>query len=249
MADTTRRTPPSLADLTTRFLAQQPATNTVAATEFEPHEVLGGFQASAQQTWADAVAALKLCGVEPEKLALPPEWSAFVSRDRSPVAMPCAAGFVPQSARELLALFAIASTPRQAGQVAGFAGLRGWLRSAARSKSPTLLLVAAGVAAGLGDRAEAEVLLAVAEPLCNGAWRAAWLNQQAAVEWMLGGEAAEWPADSGPVAEFNRGVSALAAGRPADAISSLQAAADGLPAGSGWPHLANLYLTVARAGH
>ncbi|MFO0849118.1 MAG: hypothetical protein U0871_11280 [Gemmataceae bacterium] len=249
MASITRRTPPSLADLTTRYLAQQPTAEAVAATEFEPHEVLGAFQASAQQTWADAVAALKLCGVEPEKLALPPEWAAFAGRDRSPVALPCAAGFVPQSARELSALFAIPSTPRPAGQVAGFAGLRGWLRAAVRSKSPTLLLVAAGVAAGLGDRAEAEVLLAAAEPLCGGAWRAAWLNQQAAVEWALGGETEAWPADAGPVAEFNRGVSALAAGRPADAISSLQAAAAGLPAGSGWPHLANLYLTAARAGY
>jgi hypothetical protein len=147
----------------------------------------------------------------------------------------------------LAAVFQLVGGRKPAGQVAGFGGLRGWLRTAARSKSPTTLLVAAGVAASLGDRAEAEAALTAADPLCDGPWRAAWQNQRAAVSWLFG-ETGDWPA-TGPAADFNRGLAALAAGKPADAARHLQTVADQLAAGTGWPHLAGLYLTVARAGH
>jgi hypothetical protein len=243
---------PSLDALMTRFLAAR-ATGTAEASdtgEVVPHEVAGGFRPSANLTWEEALTVFRLFGVEAEQLPCPADWAAFAALESHAVAVPLAAGLFPQRVRQVPTL--TGEHPAEPTvTVAGFAGLRGWLLKALRSQSATTLLVAAGVAAGLGDWAEADAALQRAEPLCTGAWRAAWLNQRAALEWLRGRrvEAVDaWAqVDAETVVAFNRGMADLFAGQPTGASAALERAASHLPESSGWCHLAKLYQSLTRA--
>lgn len=237
---------PTLAELTARFLATKAGADSPRDGEVEPHEVTGGFRASARQTWDDAVAVFRLFGVEAETVPCPPEWASFAGLDGRHVAVPLAAGLFPQQVQDIPALLGSedlsALRPASpAGPVPGFSALRGWVRQAVRSRSATTLLIASGVAAGLGDWTDAEAALTAAEPLCPGPWRAIWENQRAAILWLKGrlDEATAW-SSAGPVAGFNRSVAGLFEGGRADF------AAVELPDSSGWSHLAKLYHSVSR---
>lgn len=236
---------PSLNELMTRFLAARAASGGSAtdAGDVEPHEVPGGFRATPATTWAEATAVFRLFGLEPEPLVLPPEWAAFAALESPTAAVPLAAGFFPQRVRKVPA-GNLSARPADA-PVEGFTTLRNWVRKALVSKSPTTLLVASGVAAGLGDWADADAALKAAEPLCVGEWRAVWENQKASLEWLRGTDQSPLTGDAPPT-RFNRGLRALVSGRPTEAASELTAA-KGLPAASGWVHLANLYLALAHA--
>jgi hypothetical protein len=242
---------PSLDELMARFLAARAAGSSGDAPDLgdvEPHEVTGGFRATAASTWEEARAVFGLFGVESEKLAPPPDWATFAALATPTAAVPLAAGLFPQRVRTIPALSSPAATPDQAP---GFTGLRAWVRKALESRSPTTLLVAAGVAAGLGDWSDAEAALAASQPLCEGRWRAAWVNQRAAVQWLRGRTAeaaatwATFDADA-PVA-FNRGMAELFGRQPGRGRQPLRDAAGRLPDGSGWSHLAKLYLSLAEA--
>lgn len=239
-----RTLPPSLRDLTARYLAEQAyRADDVVDSEVEPHEVLGGFRPTAAQTWADAVAPLAALRLNTDGLTRPPEWAAFAQAGGPAVAVPFAAGLFPQRVSDASALFA-GTRPAAAARSAGFDALRQWVAASVGSGSAARLLVAAGVAASLGDPLTADAMLKAAEPLCDGPHRAAWENQRAAVSF-LAGTAATWP--DGVAGDFNRGLTALFGGQPAAAAAPLRRAADALPAGSGWATLANLYATLAAA--
>jgi hypothetical protein len=244
---------PSLKDLTARFLAAKAAHATgdpEDGGEVTPHEVAGGFRTPTKLTWDEALAVFRLFGVEPEKLATPPEWAAFVNLEAATLGVPLAAGLYPQRFRQLPGQLADGARPHTLSAPEtqpGFPALRGWIRKAMGSRSATTLLVASGVAAVLGDHQEADAVLSSAEAHCSGPWRAAWENQKAAVLWLTGrhDEAARaWASQSDrPAIEFNRGLAALFGSKPAAA--PFQAAAAGLPESSGWSHLAKLYGAIA----
>lgn len=250
MTQPTTHRQPSLDELMTRFLAARKAGTAGDAPEsgdVEPHEVTGGFRpiAASASTWEEANAVFQLFGVEPEKLAAPPEWATFIALALPVAAVPLAAGLFPQRVRTIPALAGTVSSP---DSVPGLGGLRGWVRQALESRSPTMLLAAAGVAAGMGDWDDAEAALSAAEPLCEGRWRAVWVNQRAAVQWLRGNTAEAmktWRDDD--VAAINRGMAELFARKPGHGVASLQDAASQLPSDSGWSHLANLYLALAKA--
>src|SRR5207302_1869462 len=103
-------------------------------------------------------------GVEPEKIAVPPEWAAVVNLETQGAGVPLAAGLFPQRFRQMPG--ALITGPLAAASVAaqpGFHALRGWVKKALKSRSATTLLVAAGVAAVLGDHTDADAALATAE--------------------------------------------------------------------------------------
>lgn len=243
--------PPSLDELMARFLAARKggaAGDALESGEVEPHEAAAGFRPTAASTWEEAQVVFRLFGVAPEKLAAPPEWATFADLALPVAAVPLAAGLFPQRVRTIPALAGPAAAPES---VPGLAGLRGWVRKALASHSPTMLLVAAGVAAGLGDWDDAEAALTAAEPLCEGRWRAVWANQRAAVRWLRGetAEAAKtWSTAAGDdPAAINLGMAELFARKPGHGSRALQDAAARLPDDSGWSHLANLYLRLAKA--
>jgi hypothetical protein len=243
---------PSLDALMTRFLAARAGGPAPASDSGEvvPHEVAGGFRPTANLTWEEALAVFRLFDVEAENLTCPADWAAFAALESRAVAVPLAAGLFPQRVRQVPALTDEPAT-EPTTTVAGFAGLRGWLLKALRSQSATTLLVAAGVAAGLGDWAEADEALQRAEPLCTGPWRAVWLNQRAAHDWLRGRRAeavAAWAQlDADKVIAFNHGMANLFAGRPVEAETALKQAAKVLPDSSGWCHLAKLYRSLTHA--
>lgn len=241
---------PSLDALMARFLATGTAGDAPESGDVEPHEVTGGFRpvAASTSTWAEAGAVFRLFGVEPEKLAAPPEWATFIAQALPVAAVPLAAGLFPQRVRTIPAMAGPVASPES---VPGLGGLRGWVHKALESRSPTMLVTAAGVAAGLGDWDDADAALAAAEPLCTGQWRAVWVNQRAAVQWLRGetAEAAKtWSSagSDGPAA-INLGMAELFARKPGHGSRALQVAASRLPDDSGWSHLANLYLSLAKA--
>ena len=230
------RTAPTLAELTARFLAQPP----VAAEpdgEVTPHEVAGGFRAAAPELWCEAFVAL---GVVPT--AAPGEWAALAGADLALGAVPCAAGLFPQRVRSLADVTELAC--RRVKPVAGFPGLKAWANRATAGTDANACLVAAGLLAGLGDDSAARAALSAAHAMIGDA--AAYWNQLGACEWLAGDDEAAraaWTrAGDHPAARFNLGLASLVAG---DAQTHLQSVADRFPAGSGWGHLARLYLALA----
>lgn len=254
MTPPTNTRQPSLSDLMNRFLAAKGAAADTADDdrEVEPYEVAGGFRTPTKTTWDEALAAFKLFGVEPEKVAVPAEWAAFAGMDHRVAVSPLAAGLFPQRVRSIPQTAPDAAA-WESEQVSGLSGLRGWVRKALRSQSATQLLLAAGVAAALGDHDDADAAMTAAKPLCEaGAWQSVWVNQEAAVLAMRGKleEASKLlnlldPTE--PVVALNRGLTELALGNSAAAEKHLAAAAQVLPEISGWNHLCHLFLTMAKA--
>jgi hypothetical protein len=237
---------PSLDELMSRFLAA-PGADAGACGEVEPHEATSGFRPTAAATWEEARAVFRFCGVEPEKVAAPPEWATFTTLALPVAAVPLAAGLFPQRVRTIPTLAGPATAPES---VPGLGGLRGWVRQTLASRSPTMLLLASGIAAGLGDWDDADAALTAAESLCEGRWRAVWENQWAAIQWLRGEtvEAAKtWKAGGHNPVAINLGMAELFARKPGHGSQALQDAASRLPDDSGWSHLAKLYFSLAKA--
>lgn len=240
---------PSLSELMTRFLAQprtESPTNTTLG-EVVPHEVLGSFRSTASSTWTDAFLAFRVHGVTPERVETPPEWNELMAAENRVVALPLMAGVIPQWVRDLSRLMNIEQPATTWPQMTGFAQLRGWVRSALRSRSATLLLLASGVAARLGDWDDAFEALRLAEPLCSGAWADVLADQKAALTWLHNPTENLRFTSQSVVAGFNLGLQALTAGDTTLAQSSFRSAIDELPEASGWTHLAALYLSLAES--
>ena len=240
---------PSLQELMTRFIARKGSTaDADVGSEVEPHEVVGGFHAPARATWDEATTVFRLFGVEAEKMACPPEWAAFRALDTRRGVVPLAAGFFPQAVRDATPLPLLGSVPTP---VEGFPGLRAWVKTATRSPSPAVTLLAAGVAASLGDVAEADAALTAAKVICTDQWQALWAVQKAAVLTARGNfsEAASVLATGGehPVVGFNRGLLSLILGQTDEGIRSLEQSAVALPDNTGWRHLAFLYCAAAKS--
>lgn len=232
---------PSLASLLSRYLASRQEDHEIT-TEVEPHDAATGFRTNVAMTWAEATALFRLLNLPTERLGAPPDWSAFMATD-APQVLPLAAGLAPQRFRSLQLR---AKSPT--GPLPGLLGLRGWIRQAIKSKSPTQLLLAAGLALELGDVAEAQTALTTAKPLCTGDWEAAWLNQQGLYLLRAGQRAdaeATWhQLTHAGLKAFNLGVLAAVTDQPKLAVERLEQAADALPEQSGWSHLARLYSTM-----
>jgi tetratricopeptide (TPR) repeat protein len=221
-------TPPSLAELTARFLGQP--TESQADAPVAPHEQPAGFATDARTAWGEATAVLAGLGA-PDRMGKPPaDWATYVRHSADADYHPMALGHFPQQVRDVSALLSGKPIERKSES-------HGWSAS-----EPLLAAASARVerrfeeAARLLDTCEAsETTLA---------------NERAALAWAQGDRAeAEriWntmPA-SGAV-YFNRGIAALATGRMTEAAAAFDSAAKLLPDASGWHHLANLYRALAR---
>ena len=246
---------PTLEDLTARFLAEAVSAEADAASEVEPYEVIGGFQPSAGELWRESRQAMR--GAARDHVAPPPEWAAFVTHDSQSLdhvpstLTPFAVGLFPQRLRNFAALSqdAFLRPPARVGRTPGFSGLRGWASQALRGTDVPMLLAASGVLAALGDHAEAQAALGVAENYANPGQRAAVVNQSGCLAWLAGDtEAAKaaWSrADDYAPAQFNLGLYHLTNGANPDALKAFAAAEASLPESSGWCHLTRLFATLA----
>ena len=250
--------PPSIADLTARFLyrTDDAATLTSAAAalgEVEPHEVSVGFRADPRLAWQESLEVLTAFGLASTPIPAPGEWGGLVVRQEAVAALPFALANYPQRVRELGKL--VESTnletllPRDPVQTPISTPLLKWGTKHLQSgELPHSLIAAANYrAADDFDRADA-ALKSLAGKL-SADWSAVAANEEAALLWQSGQyEAAfvRWQglADSVPVL-FNRGMAALFLGRIADARVALKDAVAGLADNSAWHHLASLYLALA----
>jgi hypothetical protein len=248
MTPTDRSTPrpPSLADLTARFVATAPVADAGTA-DVEPYEVVAGFRTEPRAAWAEATAALKLFGIAGPVPAAPTDWASAVRQTTPATALPLCLGHFPQQVSDLAGLLAgrPAVTPPTA--TASGTAAQQYAAKAERSPSPAGLLVAAAVARLAGEFDTAQRLLA----RCGAADVVT--NEQAALLWQRGEHAAALAAWGGmsdsPTKAFNLGMGLLFIGRSAEAHEHLTRAVAGLPASSGWRHLAELYLAMAAAAN
>jgi hypothetical protein len=231
--------PPSIADLTGRMLKARAADPVDSAEpEVEPYEVLNGFRTDPRTAFVDAVAALKLLGVNDLPLGLPPEWAAYVQMMPAAVAVPMAAGRFPQQVRDLGELLdgEAVHTPTPPSQASGFGTLRSWVKKQENGGAK----LAAGLARSLGD-----------DPAVPTGSDAVSANERAAALWTEGDVSPAvklWLAmPDSPVAWFNRGMCLLFTDRAEEALPHLRKAVKSLPETSGWQHLAELYLAVAES--
>ena len=233
------RIPPTLAELTARFLAQPPVDVAVEG-EVTPHEVAGGFRATAAELWRETFVALSTTAT-----VSPGDWASFVAADVALGAVPCAAGLFPQRVRNLADVSKLAC--HAVKPIVGFSTLKTWANKAADGSDANAALVAAGVLASLGDSVAARKSVEQARKLAGET--AAYWNQLGAVAWLSGdadAASAAWAnAGDDAAAEFNLGLAALVGGKPIEARVAFLKVAGRMPATSGWGHLARLYAALA----
>jgi len=233
------RLPPSIAELTTRYLSDESVTVAHAASsEVELHETHLGFRVDAATAYRDACLAQKLLGGEIAPFSMPSEWANYVAQLDEIDAMPMAVGNVPQQVRELARLLTSNDlselAPASAEPINVPAGLKSWAKKATKAEETKWL---ARAILSNDDEAMDRSPLAMNE-------RAArlWTNGEASAALAI------WMAmPDSPVASFNRGVGLLFTGQASRAQGHFQQAIAGLPENSGWNHLARLYLALSRS--
>jgi hypothetical protein len=252
--------PPSLADMTARYLEAQVSARaaglgvTDETGEVVPHEPVPVQPIDPRLAWKEALAVLSTFrpDIETADSPAPPAWAAVVGGQEPAFALALCVGNFPQLVRHLQPLIQSPSLaglrpgtspsgvlPAQTGDRAGVSRVSG---------SPQALVALALLRLERKFEHAAEALQRHRETDA-GEWQAALANEQAALAWHRGQvDEAErlWQAQpSSPAVLFNRGMAALFGDRPAEARPLLAKAVAQLPHDSGWHHLAALYLALA----
>ena len=263
----------SLSELLARYLSGQAARFKEGSPapdlggEVYLHDVAGAAQAiDPRLAWDEAVAALTFGGPLPSgSLPAPcsaPDWKTLVASQEPALDLAFCAGNFPQMVRNLgLLLGGIGGRQAEVSRPRSFHSdaLVEWVEKVAAKSLPQTLL-GAGVLRLTQefDRARAllrrDPLARVPRPTLPAEWRAAWLNEEAALAWHAGhrDEAASLWQTHGDREHlptlFNVGMAALFLGRPSEARAPLSQAVARLPDDNSWHHLARLYLTLAEMG-
>ena len=234
-------TPPSLADLTARYMTRTGGVETAEMTaDAEPYEVVAGFRTDARTAWAEATSVLKLLGVTGTATA-PTDWANVVRQLPPVTALPLAVGHFPQQVSDLSGLMSGSFGPLP---TATSISVTTYAAKAEKTGTPAAKLAAAAVARLTGEFGTAERLLA------DGSADAR-TNEQAALRWQQGrrDEAEQlWqtlPASA--VRSFNLGLCRLVAGDRAAAKPLFSEASRQLPESNGWRNLAALYLALCES--
>jgi hypothetical protein len=240
-------TPPSLADLTARFLAAKAATpDSDDLAEVTPHEVVTAFRADAAATWADAKVAFDLFGVTGVVVTIPPDWGTFLTHLPDATVMPLCLGAVPQRMRDLTAVRPTASSAAAPSAVSHV--LTKWVETKTQTGTVAERLVVAALLRVRGEYAAADAIHVQIAPSCTGPLALVLANERAALLWARGDEAAATTAwakmGESPVVNFNRGVCAWRSGKLGEASKAFDKAAGAIPDRSGWSHLAAFYASL-----
>ena len=215
------------------------------------HDAGPAQQADPRLAWDEALTALKLTGrTAPGVLPVVPEWKALVAAQEPALDLAFCVGNFPQMVRNLNLL--LQASPAEQPRMRPFESstLVAWAEQAGRKPFPHPLLAVGALR--LAQRFDlAEAVIRQRGEAVPAEWRAAWVNEEAALAWHAGrrAEAADlWltrgDADYLPTL-FNRGMAALFLGQPAEARPLLSKAVAGLPEDNSWHHLARLYLALA----
>ena len=254
-----RMTPPTLADLTMRFVNRPIDAASIEAEagalgDVEPHEVSVGFRADPRLAWQEGLAVLAATGLRDtgKPLTAPSEWSAVVVRHESIATQPFAIGNYPQRVRDLTALLQAKdlSQLRPIGDTRMVSpSLRSWAAKQAEKAQFPQALQAAGILRSAHDFEQAEKVLNDLRDNVPEQWKTAFANEEATLMWQMGSvdkAAAIWDQlPENPAVLFNRGMAALFLNQTTKARENLKKAIAVLPETDGWHHLASLYLALA----
>lgn len=249
---------PMLSDLMAAYLrrlAASPQTGLVsgAAREVEPYDAVPTQVLDPVQTWAEATVALREQGIE-SPAESPSIWASVVFGAEAATAVPMAAGHFPQAVRDLAQLARSVegqSKPQPNSSPLPIDGLDNWIGETSDQSTASELCVAAGLLRLARRPEDAERLLRSLRKSCGKQFVAAIDNEIASTMWARG-ERAEavkvWDSlpESVPVL-FNRGMSALFTGIRQKARENLVKAIATMDDGSGWRHLARLYMALAES--
>jgi hypothetical protein len=249
---------PNMNELLKNFLQSRTAAHAGGlmpqlAGEVELHDAVPAQSLDPKQAWVEATAVFAHFKTAID-CDIPADWTQLILGPEVAIALPFAAGHFPQSVRDLQRLarsLPPAELPREATGAMPLVGIQQWADRQAKKGSVADVLLAAGVlrAARHFDRA-AEVLQRVEKSVADP-YRAAWGNEQAALDWARGDRAAAaklWGSlpDSAPV-QFNRGLAALFSRNKSAASDALAKAVARIDETSGWHHLGRIYLALARS--
>jgi tetratricopeptide (TPR) repeat protein len=259
---------PALSDLLVDYLRGQATRHAVgfgnaeSKGEVVPFEAVPVQRVDAGLAWREAVVVARyflphyegaaLSENEPSTWPAPPEWAATVNSLEAAAAIAFSFGNYPQLVRDLQALLAAnnlsALLPTQADPVSNSA-LRDWAAASAREPRYPQILFTVGVLRLARQFDEAAQLLHRHRAAMPAHWQAAYANEEAALLWHRGQveQAARlWQKQASTIPVlFNRGMSALFLGRPAEARPALAEAIAQLSESDGWHHLGGLYLALA----
>jgi len=223
------------------------------------HDAAGAAQAvDPRLAWDEAIAALSFGGPMPAgSLPAPcsaPEWKVLVTTQEPALDLAFCAGNFPQMVRNLgllLGGFGGKSTePARPRPSFRSDALVEWAEKSAARSLPQALL-GAGVLRVAQEFDRAGELLRRVGASVSPEWRAALVNEEAALAWHSGrrNEGADLWQTRGDRSHlptlFNLGLAALFLGKPAEARAPLSQAVSKLPEANSWHHLARLYLTLA----
>jgi hypothetical protein len=256
----TDSTPPSLAEMTARYLARQldaRALGLAAGTvtgEVVPHEAVPVQTVEPRLAWDEAVSVLKCFpSASPTQLmAPPPDWATLVACQEPAFALAFCAGNFPQLVRNLLPLMRttdLSTLQSTAARPASISTLTAWAAEKPREQSFAQTILGLGVLRLGREFDEAAQMVHQLDGQVPGEWQAAWANEKAALLWHRGQpeEAlALWQGQTPNAAVlFNRGMATLFLGKPKDARPVLTEAVAQIPEERAWHHLGRLYLALA----
>jgi hypothetical protein len=256
--------PLSLSELLTRYVGSQVGRLEEGGPgpdlggEVSPHDAGSAVAIEPRLAWDEAVAALTLSGsISRGTLPAPgavPDWKNLVASQEPALDLAFCSGNFPQMVRNLSLLLQGFSTDTQEEEVPGrrfeTPGLVAWARQLADRPFPQTLL-AVGLLRLAGEYDLAAAVLTDKATEVPAEWRAAWVNEEAALAWHAGRreEAVERWQSQGDRTHvptlFNLGMAALFLGRPTEARGPLSQAVARIPENNSWHHLARLYLTLA----
>jgi tetratricopeptide (TPR) repeat protein len=256
---------PALSDLLVGYLQGQIERHAVglgnadSTGEVVPFEAVPVQPVDAGLAWREAVAVARYYppqkngrSSETSAWPAPPDWAAAVSSQEPAAALAFSFGNYPQLVRNLQALLTAtelsALLPTQASSTANSAVLE-WAAASAREQRHPQILLAVGVLRLCRQFDEAAELLRRHQTAAPASWQAACANEEAAVAWHRGQveEAASLWQKQAPTVPvlFNRGMSSLFLGKPAEARPILTQAVAQLSESDGWHHLGVIYLALA----
>jgi hypothetical protein len=251
---------PALSDLLGRYLQRQAAAHAdglglpETSGEVVPYDAAPAQPVDPRTAWDSAQAALRCFqdGAPARLTEAPADWPALVASHEPVMALAfCTANF-PQLVRDLHPLWRAGDLKvlcPDPATPAAVPALVDWASAALRERRYPKALLGLGALRLARHFDAAEELLRKHQAEVPAAWRAAWANEQASLLWHEGksqAAAASWQSQSASVPVlFNRGMSALFLGKPAEAHAALGPAVAQLPEDGAWHHLGRLYLALA----
>jgi len=250
---------PNVSDLMARFLQKKAQAHrdgfadAALVSEVTPYEAGPVQPVDAKVAWEEAVAVAPFfhANLDIKKWPVPPHWTDMVAGHEPALAISFSLGNFPQLLRNfhlILQKTNLADFKPSAGRPLSIPALIDWAQHAAAQKHYPNMLVALGVLRLSKNFDQALAFQKTNDALIPPAWRAAWDNEKASLDWHQGKteEASRlWNAmESNVPVLFNRGMADVFRCQTDQGRNALNQVIAQLPETSAWHHLARVYVLL-----